>query len=519
MILTLRFDTLTEPDVMRLAQEVAFMLAPGDVVALDGDLGAGKTTFARALIRAAANDRTLEVPSPTFTLVQTYVTPRFTIAHVDLYRLETPGEIDELGLDGLIETGVALIEWPSKAASRLPIIAFSVAITELADNTQARAITITANASAAPRLQRFAELRAFMQTAGTHPGAWSLPDVHFNYLQGDASPRRYARLTRADNTSAVLMDSPAQGDGPAVHDGLPYSRIAHLAENVTPFVAISNALTARSVSAPQILAADLARGILLIEDFGDAVFGAAVKAGADQAALWRNATDTLLALRADPPASTLAVPGGGTHELAPLDERILGIEASLLLDWYWPAAFGAPPPDTTRLAFDGVWRPLFGRALRSPSGWLLRDYHSPNLMALPDRAPPGNVGVIDFQDAMIGPAGYDLVSLLQDARVDVDRTIETDCLDHYIACAKLTDAAFDETEFRTVYAILGAQRATKILGIFARLAKRDGKRQYLAHIPRMWTYLERNLEHPDLSALSAWYGMHFPTSVRQRPLS
>lgn len=514
MTLTLRIDNLTEPGLTRLAEEVALMLAPGDLVTLSGDLGAGKTTVARALIRAATHDWFLDVPSPTFTLMQTYACSRFEIAHVDLYRITSADELDELGLDDVMKTGVALIEWPERADGRLGEASLSIELSE-AEGCDRRSIVLSAPPHAAQRLQRFADVRAFLQGAGE----WANPTVHVSYLQGDASPRRYARLTASDGRRALLMDSPHQADGPAVQDGLPYSRIAHLAEDVRPFVAISNALRERGISAPEILVADLDAGLLLIEDFGDAVFGAELKRGAAQLPLWQAATDTLVALRAHPPEHSLSLLDGAVHRLAPLDTRILSIEVTLLLDWFWPAALGAPASDKIRASFIAAWSPLFATVLAGPTGWLLRDYHSPNLIALDNRPPPRNVGVIDFQDAMTGPPAYDLVSLLQDARVDVSTDIESACLARYVDAVSRLEPTFDATQFRVAYAVLGAQRTTKILGIFARLAKRDGKRQYLAHMPRLFDYLDRNLQHPELVDLRAWYDEHMPADLRCRPLT
>ncbi len=152
------------------------------------------------------------------------------------------------------------------------------------------------------------------------------------------------------------------------------------------------------------------------------------------------------------------------------------------------------------------------------AGWVLRDFHSPNLMWLPDKTGLKRVGLLDFQDALLGNPAYDLVSLLQDARVDVPAALERDLLDHYQQAAAAADPAFDPDAFRLAYAILGAQRNTKILGIFTRLARRDGKLQYLGHIPRIWGYLERNLEHATLQPLKAWYESHFPIESRTPPI-
>lgn len=506
------FQNLTEPAVLRFAEHIAFALTTGDVLALEGDLGAGKTTFARALIRALSGNSIAEVPSPTFTLVQSYELPRFDIAHFDLYRLTSPDELQELGLDLALRRGAAVIEWPSRAANLLPADRFTLHFAD-GNDADTRTLTFEGHTEAtATRAVRVAEIYEFLTANG-----WNGDNAQLTYLQGDASPRRYARVIRNKGERCILMDSPRQPDGPAVRDGKPYSRIAHLAEDVRPFVAVGTALSSAGFSAPDIFAHDLQRGFLLIEDLGDAVFGAEVHRGRDQLALWQRGVDTLVALSKRRPSGPLPLPDGTAHILPDLDHATLHIETELLLDWYWPALRGVPAPPAARRDFNALWDDIFTRVLQAPKGWLLRDYHSPNLIALDERAAPRDVGIIDFQDALSGPEAYDLVSLLQDARLDVSENIEQQLLDRYVAAAVSSER--DASQFRFEYAALGAQRNTKILGIFARLAKRDGKRAYLAHIPRIWGYLARNLNHPDLSALKAWYDAHMPASERNRPLN
>jgi N-acetylmuramate 1-kinase len=509
----LRFTNLSEPDLLRLAEEIAFALLPGDIVALEGDLGAGKTTFARGLIRALSDGAVSEVPSPTFTLVQTYETRRFDVAHFDLYRLVDPQELAELGLDLALKRGVAVIEWPSRASALIPAQRITLTMSD-AGSPELRHAVLEGSGPAESRVARLSEIRGFLTAHD-----WGGADVGFSYLQGDASPRRYARLQRRDGSRAILMDSPRQPDGPPIRDGKPYSRIAHLAEDVRPFVAIGQALARSGFSTPQIFAHDLHRGLLLIEDMGDAVFGAEVGRGGDQKALWTAGTDAILALRQHRPAATLPVPDATSYTLPVVDHSTLQIETELLVDWYWPAAFGVAVPQPARAEFLRLWNDIFTRVLESPKGWVLRDYHSPNLIALANRQPPRDVGILDFQDALRGPDAYDLVSLLQDARVDVAAELECSLLDRYCTGATTADPHFNEQQFRFAYAALGAQRNTKILGIFARLAKRDGKRQYLAHVPRIWGYLERDLAHPDLAQLRAWYDSNLPPAMRSRALS
>ncbi|MBS0267532.1 MAG: tRNA (adenosine(37)-N6)-threonylcarbamoyltransferase complex ATPase subunit type 1 TsaE [Proteobacteria bacterium] len=506
------FTDLTESDVSRVAQEIAFLLQPGDTLALEGDLGAGKSTFARALIRAISGNPELEIPSPTFTLVQAYETPRFDIAHFDLYRLSDASEIDELGLDAALTRGIAVIEWPSRGNDRIPRDRFTIRFDETAAPDR-RNVSLETAADLRARLERFTAIRDFLAGAG-----WGDASTAFSYLQGDASPRRYARLQKADGSRAILMDSPQRPDGPPIRDGKSYSAIAHLAESVKAFVAIDGALDAAGLSVPRIIAEDLAQGLLIIEDFGDKVFGAELKRGSDQASLWTRGVDTLIAVQSTKPPSRMRLSDGTEFILPEADEGVLEIETQLLLDWYWPALHSKAPPQSARDAFTSLWKTTFKRLLSQPKTWLLRDFHSPNLIALDDRPSPRDVGIIDFQDAMIGPAAYDLVSLLQDARVDVPKDLENQLLDHYVAAAAARNPKFDQPEFRFSYAALGAQRNTKILGIFARLAMRDGKRQYLTHMPRIWGYLERDLQHEGLTALKAWYDENLPRSLRAEAL-
>ncbi len=505
------FPNLAEPDVERLAQDLAFVLAAGDALALSGDLGSGKTTFARAFIRAATGDHDIQAPSPTFTLAQTYDAPRCRVTHYDFYRLQSPDELDELGLEAALAEGIALIEWPERAGKRLQC-GWRLRLDET-DDAYRRCATLSAAPGLRTRLNRYGEIRAFLKIVG-----WGGADARLSYLQGDASARKYARLHGAGGHRAILMDSPAAGDGPPIRDGRPYSRIAHLAEDVRAFVAIANALRDRGFSAPEILAHDLDCGLLVIEDFGDAVFVAdAARRGVD-VNLWARAVDALIALRAAPPPPSLPLPGGASYALPALDAGVLEIETALLIDWYWPALFGEPAAQSVRQAYETAWATALNAALTDISSWMLRDYHSPNLIALQSRAAPMDVGIIDFQDALRGPAAFDLVSLLQDARVTVAPEIAAELLERYIANVRAREPAFDEEQFRFEYAALGAQRNTKILGIFARLAKRDGKRQYLAHLPRIWGYLARDLAHPRLKPVRAWYDAHIPAAARQRAL-
>jgi tRNA threonylcarbamoyl adenosine modification protein YjeE len=502
--------SLDDVDLVRLdiiASRLALALEQRDVVALSGPLGAGKTTLARALVERIGGEG--EVPSPTFALMQRYDTPRLVVTHCDFYRLG-PGELGELGLDDALAEGVLLIEWPERANDWLPQDRLDIAVDETA-MPNLRRLVLTGHGTWAARLNRVRELSDFLdKTPYAEAGA--------AYLQGDASTRSYARLVLPDR-SAILMNSPRQPDGPPIRDGKPYSQLVHLAEDVTPFVAVAGALRERSLSAPAIYAFDLDRGFLILEDLGDGVFGTEVAKRHDMAELWTIAVDVLLALAEAPPPDYLPIEGHAPYRLPDFDAEAMLTETSLLIDWYWPALHGKPMPEELREEFMTLWRPLLGEAVKCDSGWVLRDYHSPNLMWLPKRQGIKRVGPLDFQDALRGPLAYDLVSLLQDARLDVPEALERDQLARYCAARSAQGQHFSSAQFRMLYATLGAQRNSKILGIFARLAKRDGKRAYLAHIPRVARYLERDLAHPALEGLRGFYDREFPRAAEIPPLA
>lgn len=488
-----------------LGHELSLFLKAGDLLALSGGLGAGKTTLARAIVRAFLGSDGAEVPSPTFTLVQPYQGPRGTLSHFDLYRISDPGEVDELGLDDAVEDGIALVEWPDRLSSEAQGARLDIHLEDHAGG--GREATLSGRGSWPDRLKRIQQVRAFFDA-----GDWG--GCSRRFLQGDASARRYERVTTAD-CRAIFMDMPPQPDGPPIRDGLPYSAIAHLAEGVVPFVAIDEALRGLGLSAPEILASDTGVGFLIIEDLGDEVYGAKIARGDDMEEPYRAAVDMLARLRGRAVAPEINLAGSDeVYQIPRYDRGALSIETTLLTDWFWPRVYGSDVPEDVRSTFDAAWGNLFDSVDSEPPIWTLRDFHSPNLIWLADRLGDARVGLIDFQDAVLGHPAYDLASLLQDARTTIAPERETDMMERYCSTVAKAEAGFDETHFRMAYAVLGAQRATKILGIFVRLAVRDLKPGYLRHVPRVSEYLERNLAHPALSDLKAWFDLHLPPKTR-----
>ncbi len=494
-------DLANEAATYRLVSDVAALIEAGDMITLSGDLGAGKTTFARAFIRYVACDDTIEVPSPTFTLTQTYALPRFSLVHTDLYRLSGPAELTELGFDEASEGAVTLLEWPDRATGLLPADRLDIALTLAPQQgPNARSARITGYGSFASRAERILTIRQFLDRSG-------FGQAERRRIQGDASTRSYERLTR-DRATYILMNSPKRPDGPPVRDGKPYSAIAHLAESVTPFVAMAHALRGRGLSAPAIFAADRDAGLLIIEDLGDEL----VVAGDPPAPIeprYEAATSLLAELHSETLQSVVPVEPDVEYRIPHYDMDAFLIEVDLLLDWYLPK-LEIKISDTKRGTYRALWREALLPITEDEPTWVLRDFHSPNLLWLPEREGTARVGLLDFQDAVLGPAAYDVASLLQDARVDVPETLEIALLSRYTRARRSTYPAFDAPNFARAYATLAAQRASKILGIFARLELRDRKPQYLRHLPRIWGYLQRSLAHPALKPLAAWYRANVP---------
>lgn len=293
-------------------------------------------------------------------------------------------------------------------------------------------------------------------------------------LPGDASNRRYFRL-RGSKGTAMLMHAPPPGEDPE------------------PFIRAARWLDSNGMRAPLIHAEDVSQGFVLLEDFGEVRMREYLDAWPqDEGEVYRHAVDTLLRLHRLPPGPFTQ------YSLAEYQR-----EAKLFIDWFCPAR---------GLYVDGKsWGEAWGEALgpllsrQRPGVTVLRDYHAENIMLAGGLE---KQGLLDFQDALVGHPAYDLVSLLQDARRAVDPALEAAMLDYYIAQSG-TDANFADD-----YARLGAQRNAKIVGIFVRLWKRDGKPRYLGYIPRVWALLERDLAHPALAPVARWFDAHIPADLR-----
>lgn len=304
---------------------------------------------------------------------------------------------------------------------------------------------------------------AFLKNAG-----WQDADIKF--LSGDASPRKYERLNR-NGDSAILMMDP----DPA---------------NLQKFLKVTNLLLEMGYSVPKPLSEDPGHEFLLLEDFGDGLFARLLEQDLSQEeSLYSLAVDFLSDLRLQETPTSL--PFFSSSYV--LDQN------AVFLDWFVPRVTGAPISDKARFFFQQIWRHLLKQLEDEAEVMLLRDFHAENLVYLPDREGLTSVGILDYQDAMTGPAAYDLVSLLQDARRHVTPSISNKMVDRYIS-----NTGVEEQAFRRSFSILGAHRALRILGIFIRLSEQENKHRYLEFVPRMIGHLYTNLEHSELVPLKHW---------------
>ena len=304
-------------------------------------------------------------------------------------------------------------------------------------------------------------------------------DAELSPVAGDASFRRYFRVRDGDRR-AILMDAPPPHEDPR------------------PFINIAEYLKKSGFAAPEIFARDLEHGLVLLEDFGDQRMREHLdRHPEDEDAIYRQAVDLLRDLHRVPAAP-----------IAVYDEKQYLREANLLTEWYCPAQ----QRDVDAQGFSAIWQDILQPVIAAQNQpvTVMRDYHAENIMLLED----GGFGLLDFQDALIGHPAYDLVSMLQDARRDVSDDLEERMLAYYLADHDTVAAEI----FRSHYAILGAQRNAKIIGIFTRLSVRDGKRRYLDFLPRMWRLLEKDLDHPALAPMADWFDRNIPGDVRSQAI-
>ena len=322
----------------------------------------------------------------------------------------------------------------------------------------------------------------------------ALNDFKLSLLASDASFRKYYRLTNQAE-SFVIMDAPPPK------------------EDIKPFTVIAKHLKKLGLNAPSILAEDETKGFLLLEDFGDDTYTKLLAKGENEKSLYRLAVDVLIKLNQYKLKE--AVPENLPHYS---DEKFIA-EALLLTDWYMPSLFKKPTNTDVREEYIKLWQDVLPKARNTPESLVLRDYHIDNLMKVKNASGVLACGLLDFQDGLQGPMIYDLMSLLEDARRDINPKLTSEMKARYLSAFDGSNGKtlIDLDDFDASWAILGAIRHAKIIGIFTRLCIRDSKPSYLKHIPRVWKHLENSLEHPSLFHIKKWFEQNIPINIRKTP--
>lgn len=473
----------------QLAKDIAPFLLAGDVIALTGYLGAGKSHFARALV-IALGCKQKHLPSPTFNLLQVYDDTRLPVAHADFYRLQTPEEADDLALESFLEHGLTIIEWPENAKHIIPNTALWI---NIVDEGEGRKFTLNATDPSwgkkfglfAPELRRKNSEKNRLAYLAEQTGRQGQV---LTSVSGDASFRSYWRFSGADKPS-ILMDAP-----PPIED-------------IACFAEIDKYLEGIGLHAPHIYQLDTKKGYALIEDMGNTTFYTAIKEGADILTLYQKAVDVLAHVAVSPRATVPVY-----------DINMYKDEASVFSDWYMPTANCHATHTADRRQYRDIMAGFYDTIKAVPTTTMFKDYHCQNLMLLSpiadvkchaDRAKNiADVGVLDFQDARIGPVTYDIASLLYDVRFDVPVEI------HDILIKRLVDSfdgAVTMQAFMDSYRLIAIQNLLRIAGVFTRLAYRDGKTNYLDYMPRLWGHLDKLLaQTPQAKELAVFISKNTP---------
>ena len=346
-----------EAATVDLARQIAEVLRADDLVTLSGDLGAGKTTFARALLRRLTREPELEVPSPTFTLMQIYEAPEFPVVHADLYRIKHPDELNELGWDEASLGALVLVEWPEQAGAALPADRLDISFHIDPDRgNDFRQAVLRGHGSFAARLTRSRAIAQVLLQAG-----WG--EARREFMMGDASSRAYERLTKPDGSRAVLMIMPPRVPGPVIRFGKPYPAIARLALDIKPFIAMDHALRGEGFSAPEIYATDPVEGLAVLEDLGS---DPVVDGNGYMDERYLEAVNLLASLHNRPLPEFVPLAGGGTYRIPAYDFEAYLIEIEQMLDWFAPHIAKITLSSSSRATFLSLWRRILDEVIIAP---------------------------------------------------------------------------------------------------------------------------------------------------------
>ncbi|MDG2187302.1 MAG: tRNA (adenosine(37)-N6)-threonylcarbamoyltransferase complex ATPase subunit type 1 TsaE [Hyphomicrobiales bacterium] len=473
-------------ELEELAKTISSNLEKGDIIALIGEIGSGKTTLSKFLINQLTSIEINQINSPTFNLYQSYNKNNVLVNHYDFYRIEKYQDLDEIDLEDSYKNGITIIEWADKYINALTQDYIEIHLTE---KLSYREYKITPKGKLRKRIKNINSLDNFLKK--TNLKINKLEDIY-----GDASKRKYCRLHLEDKT-LILMDSSQEKKK---------INPTKLSTSISDYIHICKYLEKINIRVPELFYTDIKREYLIEEDFGDLKYSHIISKE-NFKELYQPAIDTLLHISEIHHPNNLEV-NGKTYDIPEYDKKIYLNEVEIFIKFYWPFIKGTICTSAIEKEFMDIWNELLIK-ISSDKSLVLRDFHSPNLMLLKDEENHKKCGVIDFQDALLGHPIYDLVSLCQDARITISEEEETFLIETYKSKFNFNNYQFDRSNFIDHYCILGTQRSMKILGIFARLSILDSRNDYLVHMPRVINYIKRNMQNSNLSDLSKWLDLNF----------
>ena len=495
---TYTITTCSEEETASLAQKMAEWMCVGDVIRLSGDLGAGKSVFARGLIHGLGHQGS--VPSPTFTIISPYDQTRLPVLHMDAYRLEDADELAALDIDPWREHGVLIVEWPEKVAEAFPPDApdvldyywptmdnagtLSVFINERAVG---REIKFQASDAWFRRLARvFPELKREMSEEGRSVFLKQQSMEGFPLSKaspGDWSGRSYWRV-ETDKDSMILMDAPPP------------------LEEVPPIPYLTNYYANLGIRVPQVSAVDEKKGYMLVEDFGQDTLIDAVQKGEDPTPWLRAAVDVLLVMANNLP------PEGRTATATDL-----WLEVARFTDHTLPLIKGHATAPEDRAAFHTLLKPIIDELLALPQVSVHWDFHANNFLPLGEEASLESFGLIDFQDTHTGPLFYDLATIVKNDRLPIGPDLEKELVTRY--CTGLSGSQhFEEKEAWRLIHLIVMQRTFKIIGGACKLSRQTGRTDILSLMPRLQKMLDFAFEEPALAEIAQWFGRMVPDGLQ-----
>ena len=473
-------------DLEKFVRELSPLLIKGDVVALNGQIGSGKTTLAKLLINNLTQTPIEDIISPTFTLCQTYNRDALEIVHYDFYRIESEVELLEIDLHESLKDKICIIEWANKFSDLLPKDRIEILI-ECANTERVYNIT---------PLGRFKEAIININKMENFLCNLDIKFTELKKLPGDASNRKYFRVIRPDDTM-ILMDATQEND---------IRGKTGLSNGVDDFIVIGEYLDSIDVRVPKLIARNKIDNMILEEDLGEYCY-TDILTKDNYRKLYSPAIKTLIHISDIKHPKNISK-DSNPHYLQDFDLDIYLNEAEIFIDYYWPFINGKICSADEKQEFILIMAGVHSN-LTDDKTLMLRDFHSPNLMFLENESGFKKCAVIDFQDALFGHPLYDLVSLTNDARYTINEDHEKYLIELYKKDFSFNNFQFDNFSFMQQYQILGVQRSIKILGIFARIAILESNQNYLVHMPRVINYIKRIMHSGSIPELTKWLNRNF----------